>query len=190
MALNYSTPYELLFAVMLSAQCTDKKVNQVTAVLFKKYPRLVDYVNADLHELEQDVHATGFFRQKAKNIQATARILFERYHGKLPKVMQELTALPGVGRKTANVVLGNAYGIVEGIAVDTHVRRIAKKYGLTKHTDVKKIEQDLMKLLPQKDWFECTYLMIEYGRHFCPAHKHNHEACPVTVEFKKAGYKL
>lgn len=188
MMLRYTTHWELLVAVVLSAQCTDKKVNEVTEKLFKKYPTLLSYVEADSKEFEDDIHATGFFRQKTKNILASARIIHERYHGKLPQTMEELTALPGVGRKTANVVLGNAFGTVEGIAVDTHVRRLARRYGLTKQTDVKKIEQDLMRLIPREQWFLFTYYMIEYGRKYCSARKHDHERCPLTLALNKAGY--
>lgn len=188
MALRYTTPWELLFAVMLSAQCTDKKVNEVTGRLFKKYPTLSSYVMANQAEFEKDIYETGFFRQKAKNILATARILQEQYQAELPRHMDEMIALPGVGRKTANVVLGNAYGIVEGIAVDTHVRRLTRKYGLTRHADVKKIERDLMDLFAQKEWFRLTYLFIEYGRKYCPARKHDHERCPLTIALARAGY--
>ncbi len=188
MALRYTHPWELLFAVMLSAQCTDKKVNEVTAKLFQKYPTLDAYVSADARVFERDIYETGFFRQKTKNILATAQILHDRYAGKIPKTMVELTALPGVGRKTANVVLGNAFGIVEGIAVDTHVRRLARRYGLTQHTDVRKIEQDLMRIIPKKEWFHLTYLLIEYGRMYCPARRHNHDHCPLTLALRKGGY--
>lgn len=179
MMLNFSNHWELVVAVSLSAQCTDKKVNEVTAQLFKKYPTLEDYLRADAREFEQDIFQTGFYRQKAKNVLAAARILHDRFGGIVPNTMEDLMTLPGVGRKTANVVLGNAFGIAEGIAVDTHVRRIARVLGLTKHTDPKKIEQDLMRLFPQHQWFRLTYLFIEYGRAFCKARPHDHENCPV-----------
>lgn len=170
--LKYSNNWELLVAVILSAQCTDKKVNEVTAALFKKYRTLEDYLKADPREFEQDIKPTGFYRAKAKNVLGAARLIRERFGGKVPRTMEEMLQLPGVARKTANVVLGNAYGIVEGIAVDTHVMRLARKLGLTEHKDPVKIERDLMDLVPQKDWFFLTYGLIEYGRHICPARKH------------------
>ncbi len=185
MMLVYAQPWELLFAVILSAQCTDKKVNQVTVRLFNKYPTLQAYVRAKPSVFERDIYETGYFRQKAKHILATARILQEVYRGQLPRTMEGLMALPGVGRKTANVVLGNAYGIVQGIAVDTHVRRLAIKYGLATHTDVKRIEQDLMRLFPKKEWFHLTYLLIEYGRTYCSARAHDHERCPLTIALSR-----
>lgn len=178
-ALNYANNWELLVAVILSAQCTDKMVNVVTAKLFKKYRKLDDYVEANQKEFEQDIHSTGFYHNKAKNILAAAKIIKEKYNGKIPKTMQEMLSLPGVARKTANVVLGNAYGIVEGIAVDTHVKRLAKKLGFTDHTDPNKIEKDLMALLPKKEWFDFTYRLIEYGRKFCPAKPHKHDECSI-----------
>ncbi|MBI1971615.1 MAG: endonuclease III [Candidatus Wildermuthbacteria bacterium] len=171
--LRYGSNWELLVAVILSAQCTDKKVNEVTARLFKKYRTLGDYVKAAPREFEKDIHSCGFFRNKTRNILAIARILQQRFGGKVPRTMEELLTLPGVARKTANVVLGNAYGVVEGIAVDTHVRRISQKLGLTSHSDPVKIEQDLMKLIPKKDWFFFTYGMIEYGRTYCSARNHD-----------------
>lgn len=179
MMLNFSNHWELVLAVSLSAQCTDKKVNEVTAQLFKKYPTLDDYVRADLKEFEKDIFQTGFYHQKAKNALAAARVLQERFGGVVPNTMEELMELPGVGRKTASVVLGNAFGIAVGIAVDTHVRRLARVFGLTKHTDPEKIEQDLMKIIPQEQWFRTTYLYIEYGRRYCVARPHAHENCPV-----------
>src|SRR6266853_288158 len=150
--LNFSTPIELLIAVILSAQCTDKRVNIVTAELFKKYRTAADYANAGRAELEQAVKTTGFFRNKAKNIQACCRKLVELHGGQLPRTMEELTHLDGVGRKTANVVLGNAFGVNVGIAVDTHVARLSHRLGLTREKDPKKIEQQLMGLVPQKEW--------------------------------------
>lgn len=180
-ALNYSTNWELLVAVILSAQCTDKKVNEVTKKLFKKYKKLDDYVNADLKEFEADIHSTGFYRNKAKNILATAKIIKDQYSGRIPKTIGEMLKLPGVARKTANVVLGEAFGVVEGIAVDTHVRRLSRLLNLTKETDPNKIEKDLMGILPKKEWKDFTIRMIEYGRKYCPAvPKHNHENCPLS----------
>src|SRR5437870_1082972 len=150
--LNYSNPLELLVATILSAQCTDKRVNVVTAGLFKKYPTAANYAQANPAELEQDIKTTGFFRNKAKNIQACCRKLVELHGGQLPRTMEELTHLDGVGRKTANVVLGNAFNLNVGIVVDTHVRRLASRLGLTRHTNAEKIEQDLMPLVPQDQW--------------------------------------
>ena len=170
--LKYKNAWELLVAVRLSAQCTDKKVNEVTEKLFKKYRTLADYVNADLKEFEQDVKPTGFYRAKAKSILEAARIVNGKFGGKVPDTMEELLTLPGIARKSANVILGNACGKVEGIAVDTHVMRLSQKLGLTNHKDPVKIEQDLMKLLPKKDWFFFTYGIIEYGRHICPKRRH------------------
>lgn len=179
MMLNFSNHWELVLAVSLSAQCTDKKVNEVTEKLFKKYPTLNDYLRADLQEFEHDIFQTGFYHQKAKNTLAAARVLQDRFGGVVPNTMEELMELPGVGRKTANVVLGNAFGIAVGIAVDTHVARLARVFGLTKNSDPEKIEQDLMKIIPQKDWFRTTYLYIEYGRRYCIARPHEHQKCPI-----------
>ena len=181
-ALNWSNSWELLVAVVLSAQTTDKKVNEVTERLFSakggKYRTLDDYVNADLKEFQNDIKQIGLYRGKAKNILATAKIIKEKYGGKITKTMEELVELPGVGRKTANIILGNAYGIVEGIAVDTHVRRLSRFFGLTKNDDPNKIEKDLMALLPKKEWFEFTYRMIDYGRKYCSA-RCKHTSCPL-----------
>lgn len=184
-ALKYSTDWELLVAVILSAQCTDKKVNEVTATLFKKYKNLDDYVRARQSEFEKDIKPTGFFRNKAKNILATARIIKDKYKGKLPHTMEEMISLPGVGRKTANIILGNAMGIVVGIAVDTHVKRLSRLLGLTDNLNPDKIEQDLMKIIPQKEWLDFNFRLIEYGRTYCPAKKHEHEKCPLTILLKK-----
>jgi endonuclease-3 len=185
-ALNYRNNWELLVAVELSAQCTDKKVNEVTKGLFRKYRTLDDYVKAKPSEFEQDIRATGFYHNKAKNILAAAKIIKEKFHGKIPRTMEEILTIPGVARKTANVVLGNAYGVVEGIAVDTHVRRLAMKLGLTDHDDPVKIERDLMELFPKKDWFLLTYQLIEYGRHICPARPHDCVDHPLTKIYPKA----
>lgn len=179
-ALHYRNNWQLLVAVQLSAQCTDKKVNQVTAKLFRKYPRLEDYLKADPKEFEKDIKPTGFYRAKARNILAAARVVKEKFGGKLPRTMAEMLTIPGIGRKSANVILGNAYGVVEGIAVDTHVRRLAKKLGLTKHRDPLKIERDLMAIIPRKDWFQITYLLIDFGRRYCPARPHDHRRHPLA----------
>lgn len=184
-ALRYSNNWELLVAVQLSAQCTDKKVNEVTPMLFKKYRTLDDYIHADPRVFEQDIHATGFFRQKTKHILAAAKIIKKQHNGRVPRTMEEILALPGVARKTANVVLGNAYGVVEGIAVDTHVRRLARLLGFTKHMDPQKIEKDLMKIIPRAEWFDFTYRLIEYGRKYCTGRKHDHGVCPLTLVMQK-----
>ena len=178
--LNYANNWELLVAVMLSAQCTDKKVNEVTQKLFKRYRTLEDYVKADPRKFEQDIKPTGFYRQKTKNILSSARIIKEKFGGEVPHTMEELLALPGVARKTANIVLGNAYGIVEGIAVDTHVIRLSRLLGLTDETNPDKIERDLMQILPREEWFDFTYTLIDYGRKYCPARRHNHATCPLS----------
>ncbi len=182
--LRFSNNWELLVAVILSAQCTDKKVNEVTEKLFKKYRTLNDYVKASasrrtVKEFEQDIRPTGFFRAKTKNILAAAKMVQKEYHGKVPSSMTEMLKIPGVARKTANVVLGNAYDIVEGIAVDTHVIRLSQKLGLTSHKDPVKIERDLMRLLPRQEWFSFTYRLIEYGRQMCPARKHDCASHPL-----------
>ncbi len=153
-----------MVVVQLSAQCTDKMVNRVTPALFKKYKTLNDYVKADPKEFQQDIYRTGFYRNKTKNILAAAKMIKERLHGKIPKTMAEILEIPGVARKTANVVLGNAFGIVEGVAVDTHVRRMARVLDLSDEKTPEKIERDLMQIIPRKEWFEATHLLIEYGR--------------------------
>lgn len=170
-ALHYSNPLELLVATMLSAQCTDERVNKVTESLFKKYRTAEDYARADLKELEQDIKPTGFYRNKAKNIKKSCEILVERFNSQVPRTMEEMMTLPGVARKTANIVLQNAYGIVEGIAVDTHVRRVAARLGLTEHDDPEKIEKDLMDSVLRESWMEFTDLMIFHGRRVCVAKK-------------------
>ncbi len=175
--LRYGSPWELLVAVQLSAQCTDMQVNKVTERLFKKYRTLHDYLVVDPVIFEQDIFATGFYRNKTKNVLAAAKMMHERFGGIVPHTMEEMLTLPGVGRKTANVVLGNAYGLVDGIAVDTHVRRLSRRLGLTRQTDPKKIERDLMEIVPKKDWFAFTYLLIEYGRAYCVARRHEHGRC-------------
>jgi len=187
MALTYGNDWELLVAVVLSAQSTDVMVNKVTATLFKKYPRLEDYVDADVKQFEQDIRSTGFYRNKAKNVLAAARIIHEKFHGKIPSTMADMLTIPGVARKTANVVLGNAHGVVEGIAVDTHVRRFAIRFDLSDYRDPKRIEQDLMLITPRKDWFMLTCLFIEYGRQICPARKHDCADHPLTKIYPPAG---
>jgi len=180
MVLKYRTNWELLVAVILSAQCTDKKVNEVTRKLFRKYTSLEDYIHANPREFEKDIHATGFYKAKTRNILAAAKYLKKHHNGRIPKSMEEMVKIPGVGRKTANVVLGNAYGIVEGIAVDTHVFRLAKRLGLSRGKTPEAVEEDLMELYPRKEWFPLTYYLIEYGRQYCPARKHDHKRCPLA----------
>ncbi len=170
-SLDFSTPLELLVATMLSAQCTDERVNVVTKSLFKKYRSADDYASANPEELEQDVKQTGFYRNKAKHIREASRLIGERYDGEVPRAMEELITLPGVARKTANVVMGNAYGIVEGVVVDTHVGRISRRLGLTASDDPVKVEQDLMALLPQSDWLDFSHMLIMHGRMICQARK-------------------
>jgi endonuclease-3 len=184
-ALTFSNNWELLVAVQLSAQCTDKKVNQVTPALFKKYPTLDAYVRAGstargVREFEDAIHACGFYRAKTRNILAAARAVKEKFGGKLPRTMAEMVTVPGVGRKSANVILGNAYGVVEGIAVDTHVIRLSRVLGLSREKTPEKIERDLMAIIPRKDWFAATYMIIDYGRAYCVARPHKHERCPLT----------
>src|SRR6185295_3189355 len=169
--LNFTNPLELLIATILSAQCTDKQVNIVTAQVFKKYKTAADYANAPLPELEQDLRAIGLYRNKAKNIQACCRTLIEKHGGKVPASMEELVQLGGVGRKTANVVLGNAFNINEGVVVDTHVARLSLRLGLTRHLTPEKIEQDLQKLVPSKLWTLFSHLLIWHGRRRCYARK-------------------
>ncbi len=178
--LKYRNNWELLVSVILSAQCTDKMVNKVTEKLFQKYKTLDDYVNADIKEFEQDIRSTGFYHNKAKNVLAAAKVIKEKFGGKVPDTMEQLLSLPGVARKTANVVMGNAFGKVEGIAVDTHVRRLSKHLGLTTNDDPVKIEKDLMAILPQKEWFAFTYRLIDYGRAYCTARVHDHKNCPLS----------
>tara|TARA_B100000508_G_scaffold60333_1_gene47313 strand:- start:352872 stop:353537 length:666 start_codon:yes stop_codon:yes gene_type:complete len=186
MMLNYSNNWELVVAVALSAQCTDKMVNKVTEKLFKKYKKLDDYVNADIREFEQDIKSTGFYKMKAKNVLAGAKVVKEEFGGKIPKTIEEMIKIPGVGRKTANVVLGNAYGIVEGIAVDTHVKRFSIRFDLTDNKTPEKIEQDLMEIVPKKDWFNFTYLAIEYGRDIAPARKYDTTEDPLVKIYPEA----
>ncbi len=178
-ALRYSNNWELYVSVVLSAQCTDKKVNEVTETLFKKYPRFEDYLRANPKEFEADVKPTGFYRNKTKSILTAAKFIKETCNGSLPDTMEEMLKIPGVGRKTGNIILGNAYGVVEGIAVDTHVMRLARLFGLTEENNPDKIERDLMRILPKKEWFGFTYRLIDYGRQYCSARPHKREKCPL-----------
>ena len=191
--LNFSNNWELLVAVILSAQCTDKMVNMVTSKLFPKFRKsqisnlksqkynskfktltaeiqeIINFAEVPIEELEQDIKSTGFYRNKAKNVKAAARLILEKFNGQVPKTMAELITLPGVARKTANIVLGNAYNIVEGIAVDTHVFRLSRRLGFSDSNNPEKVEQDLMRVIPKEYWFPLTYLLIEHGRAICKA---------------------
>jgi endonuclease III len=179
-ALHFSNPLEMLVATILSAQSTDVGVNRVTETLFKKYRTPEDYLAVPEQELAADIHATGFFNQKARAIRGACRRIVEEYGGRVPDTMEELVTLPGVARKTANIVLGNAHGKVEGIAVDTHVRRVSQRLGFTEQKDPDKIEQDLMRVIPRKAWFTFTYVLIEHGRAVCKAPTPRCEVCPVN----------
>jgi endonuclease-3 len=168
-SLNHSNPFELLIATILSAQCTDERVNIVTADLFRKYRKPEDYLKVSPRELEKDIQSTGFFRNKTKSIQGTSKMLAEQYGGQVPETMEELLELPGVARKTANVVLGNAFDIHAGVVVDTHVTRLSNRLGLTEQKTAEKIEQDLIPIVPKKDWVIFPHLMIYHGRKICKA---------------------
>lgn len=170
-ALEFSNPIEILVATILSAQCTDERVNIVTESLFKKYKTVKDYANADIKKFEQEIRSTGFYHNKAKNIINAAKLIMDKFGGKVPDKMEDLMSLPGVARKTANIVLGNAFGKVEGIAVDTHVRRLSQRLGLSKNGEPEKIEQDLMKIVPRDEWLRISYILIDHGRKICDAKK-------------------
>lgn len=178
--LNFTNPLELLVATQLAAQCTDERVNLVTEKLFRKYHTAEDYATADPAELEEDIRSTGFYRNKAKNIRATAQKIVSDYGGEVPRTMQGLLGLAGVARKTANVVLGNAFGIVEGYTVDTHNIRLARRFGWTSSEDAVKVEQELMRLIPRQDWFDLSHLLIYHGRAICLARKPLCERCTLT----------
>src|SRR5215213_7161538 len=179
-SLDYRTPLQLLVATILSAQCTDERVNLVTKTLFKKYRTAQDLARVPQEELEKDIQSTGFFRNKAKSLRGMAAAVVERHGGRVPKTMEELTELAGVGRKTANVVLGNAYGTNVGVVVDTHVTRVSNRLGLTDHpSDALKIEQDLVQLVPQEDWTLWSHLLIHHGRAICTARKPDCTRCPL-----------
>jgi endonuclease-3 len=185
--LNFSNALELLVATILSAQCTDKRVNIVTADLFRKYRSAADYANADPAQLENEIRSTGFFRNKTKSIQNSCRALIARHGGEVPKTMEELTALGGVGRKTANVILGNAFGINAGVVVDTHVARLSARLGLTRETDPEKIEQALMRLVPQAQWTVFSHWLIWHGRRRCAARKPDCPNCEIRKLCPSAG---
>ncbi|MGE0101409.1 MAG: endonuclease III [Blastocatellales bacterium] len=178
--LIHSNPFELLIATILSAQCTDERVNIVTATLFRKYRRPEDYLAVSQAELEKDINSVTFFRNKSKSIQGASRIILEKHGGQVPATMEELIELPGVGRKTANVVLGNAFGIPSGIVVDTHVMRLSQRLGLTTEKEPERIEVDLLELVPRKDWIDFSHLLILHGRRTCKARKPACESCAIA----------
>ncbi len=178
--LDYHTPLELLIATMLSAQCTDQRVNMVTPALFAKYPDAKAYAEADIDDLQEAIRSTGFYRNKSKNVQNACRTLVEDYDGQVPDNMAELVKLPGVARKTANVVLGNAFNTAEGIAVDTHVKRLSNRLALTKETNPDKIEKALMKLAPKDEWTDVSHLLIFHGRRVCSAKKPDCAVCTIS----------
>lgn len=178
-SLDHQTPLQLLIATILSAQCTDERVNQVTRDLFCKYRSAADLARVSQQELEADIRSTGFYRNKARCLRAMAATLVEKHGGQVPASMEQLTALPGVGRKTANVVLGNAFGSNEGIVVDTHVSRLSQRLGLTRHKDPDRIEQDLMKVVPREHWTLWSHLLIYHGRRYCSARKPKCGDCPL-----------
>lgn len=185
-ALSHGTPWELLVAVQLSAQCTDRRVNEVTKTLFKKYPTLAHYVRANPQTFEKDIYTCGFYRNKTKNILAAAKIVRDTFHGVIPRTMSELLSLPGVARKTANVVASYLYGSALGIAVDTHVRRFAIRFDLSDYTDPTRIERDLMKILPSQEWRLFNHRLVYYGRDICPARKHDCAGHPLTRVYPRA----
>jgi endonuclease-3 len=187
--LNWTTPLELLVATIMAAQCTDERVNQVTRSLFKKYRSAADYAECDLAELEQDIKAVTFYRNKAKAIQGACKILVERFGGKVPKSMDDLLTLPGVARKTANVVLNVAYGLPSGIIVDTHVARASKRLGLTRQDKPEKIEQDLMQLVPESDWTHFGPALVLHGRYVCTASSPKCSECMFEAVCEKNGVK-
>lgn len=176
-SLDHSNPLELLVATILSAQCTDERVNLVTKNLFKKYRSARDYAQASLKALEKDIQSTGFFRNKAKNVQGCCRRLADEHDGQVPEDLDALVALPGIGRKTANVVLGTAYGLATGVVVDTHVGRISRRLGLTSQKDAVKVEQDLIRQIPKKEWIALSHRMIQHGRQTCAARKPKCDEC-------------
>ena len=186
--LDWTNPLELLVATILSAQTTDVRVNGVTKVLFDKYRTAADYAEADPGQLEEDIRPTGFYRNKARSLQGMVQALVEEHGGEVPRTLSELVALPGVGRKTANVVLGNAFGIDEGVVVDTHVRRVSNRLGLTEEQDPEKIERDLMVVVPREDWTIFSHLLIFHGRRICKARKPDCLNCPLNDICPSAQY--
>jgi endonuclease-3 len=186
-ALENETPFELLVATILSAQCTDARVNIVTPELFRRWPNAKAMAGAPTKELEKVIQSTGFFRNKAKNIKAASQAIVERHGGAVPRDIDAMVALPGVGRKTANVVLGTAFGLATGVVVDTHVTRVSKRLGLTKHADATKIEQDLMQILPESEWVDFAHRMIHHGRQICVARKPKCPDCSMIAFCPKIG---
>jgi endonuclease-3 len=186
-ALENETPFELLVATILSAQCTDARVNMVTPELFRRWPTALEMSKAPIKSLEKVIQSTGFFRAKAKNIKAASAALMERHNGQVPRDMEQLVALPGVGRKTANVVLGTAYRLATGVVVDTHVTRLSQRLGLTAQSDAVKIEQDLMRILPQVEWVDFAHRMIHHGRQICVARKPKCSQCSMNSFCPKVG---
>lgn len=186
-ALDWSHAWELLVATVLAAQCTDERVNKVTPALFKRWPTIADMATADIHEVEEMVRSTGFFRNKAKNIVASASLIINEFGGRVPETMAELIRLPGVARKTANIVLSNAFHIHEGIAVDTHVKRLSFRLGLTKHTDPVRIEKDLMPLFERKNWGDINHFLVYYGREVCNAQRPRCTECELADICPKKG---
>lgn len=186
-SLKYKKPFELLVATILSAQCTDVRVNQLTPSLFKKYPSIEGFASARQEELEKDIYSTGFYRNKAKNIIGTAKKLLEDFNGNIPDNMADLITLPGVARKTANVVLSSAFKKAEGITVDVHVKRLSERLNLSKAKNADKVEKDLMRIVPKKDWFDISYLLIDHGRAICKARKPLCLKCPIKHLCPSAG---
>jgi endonuclease-3 len=186
-SLDFQTPLELLVATILSAQCTDERVNIVTKTLFRKYRSAADYARAPVAELEKEIQSTGFFRNKAKSIQNCCRLLVEKHQGQVPQSIDELVALAGVGRKTANVILGTAFGIASGVVVDTHVMRLSRRLGLSRQKDAEKIEKDLMEVIPKKEWIAFSHRMIQHGRKVCAARKPRCDDCPMSEICPRVG---
>lgn len=186
-ALVHRSPFELLIATILSAQCTDARVNQVTRELFRKYRCPADFARLPVAKLERAIRSTGFFRNKAKNIKACCHMLVDNYDGEIPRDLDQLVMLPGIGRKTANVVLGTAYGLATGVVVDTHVARLSRRLGLTEAKDPRKIEQDLMHLIPRQEWVDFSHRMIHHGRQVCDARKPRCDACSMERFCPKNG---
>ena len=187
-ALAYGSPWELLVAVQLSAQCTDKRVNEVTNKLFKKYRTLGDYARAEVSVFEKDIYACGFYKNKTKNILAAAKIVEDEFGGRIPETMSELLSIPGVARKTANVVIATLYRTAVGIAVDTHVRRFAIRFDLTDYKDPMRIERDLMVIIPKSEWWLFNHRLVHYGRDYCPARQHDCAGHPLTGIYPKAAH--
>jgi endonuclease III len=188
-SLNHTNALELLIATILSAQCTDERVNIVTSDLFRKYRACEDYIKVPQTELENDIRSTGFYRNKAKAIQGACKIISEQHAGRVPDRIEELLALPGVARKTANVVLGNAFGITSGVVVDTHVGRLSQRLGLTENNQPEKIERDLMELVPSKEWIDFSHLLIYHGRRVCKARKPLCDACVIEIHCPSSSLK-